>query len=55
MGAISVPRSSRSRSLLSQVASDSDGGSVEELEENGAGKRAKTVRLTLLFVIRSVF
>ena len=51
MGAISVPRSSRS--LLSQVASDSDGGSVEELEENGAGKRAKTVRLTL--VIRSVF
>ncbi|XP_042154187.1 uncharacterized protein si:cabz01007807.1 isoform X6 [Oncorhynchus tshawytscha] len=27
-----------------KVASDSDGGSVEELEENGAGKRAKTKR-----------
>ncbi|XP_021433463.2 uncharacterized protein si:cabz01007807.1 isoform X1 [Oncorhynchus mykiss] len=27
-----------------KVASDSDGGSVEELEENGSGKRAKTKR-----------
>nr|XP_029522388.1 uncharacterized protein LOC115133368 isoform X2 [Oncorhynchus nerka] len=27
-----------------KVASDSDGGSVEELEEDGAGKRAKTKR-----------